>query len=718
MNQATRLFLCSVLLFIFLTPAIPALAQNPDFIDIPLTSLYSNQPIRLNGLISSQNLDFTLPKNWLITEQSWLNIDVSASDLLDLSASSLTISLNGLQLTSLHLRDVVGSVRKIELPPNFFIPGKNVLSLETILYLPNDIKTNCRVWDDPARWLYFNPPSSLHVGFQKQSLPVDLSDFPEAFLQPLDRFSPDHGDQILFVLPDQVKIDDLNAFAATAYFLGYQAGDNFIWQPRILSKSQFDQQTHLNSNIIFIDQIPIQFQNAMATQKNSIGMFPSPWDASKTVMVIFDKDREDGYTPTTIFGDWIRKVLLSGNVAYIDRTADKKPPSFKNRSSFEELGYLDRTVRGIGNENLIYKIYIPYSIDPTSASVSLQITHNPDLDDKTSSIAVVLNGFTVASILPATQGGAATPVRVSLPAKRFRPGINFLRISFDLHVPYTTCERTPSSVWATVFNNSTFELTSQPRNSVPTLRDFPAAFTEYPGATFVVPDQLDLPTLTRVANLTFTIGSSSIYPGQPPRVSTAEKYAAAKSKLGNYILVGLPIENRAIQDVNQFLPQPFKNRSNQLQEGFGVFLPTTNSNASTGLMQITPSPWDNTGTILVLTGTNGQGLSWVWNTILDPKLRQEFSGNVMIIGPENRIAADSHNAQPVSRRFEQSPMVAKIPLIGKFLQANGQSEESISLIAIALAGLFTLLALKVAPIISRFEIRFKRPTENSSIERE
>src|SRR5690242_15285178 len=146
MSQATRLFLSSVLFFIFLTPANPVLAQNPDFIDIPLTSLYSNQSIQLNGLISSQNLDFTLPKNWRITEPSWLNIDVSASDLLDLSASSLTISLNGLQLTSLHLRDVVGSVRKIELPPNFFIPGKNVLSLEAILYLPNDIKTNCQVW--------------------------------------------------------------------------------------------------------------------------------------------------------------------------------------------------------------------------------------------------------------------------------------------------------------------------------------------------------------------------------------------------------------------------------------------------------------------------------------------------------------------------------------------------------------------------------------------
>src|ERR1041384_1908830 len=101
MRHATRLFLSGILLMILLTPASSAFAQEADFVDIPLIALHSNQPIQLKGLISTQNLEFPLPKNWSITEQSWVNIDVTASDLLDLSASSLTISLNDLQLTSL-----------------------------------------------------------------------------------------------------------------------------------------------------------------------------------------------------------------------------------------------------------------------------------------------------------------------------------------------------------------------------------------------------------------------------------------------------------------------------------------------------------------------------------------------------------------------------------------------------------------------------------------
>ncbi|MEP7133577.1 MAG: cellulose biosynthesis cyclic di-GMP-binding regulatory protein BcsB [Chloroflexota bacterium] len=713
-----RALLLTILLVVFLIPVHPVSAEGDLSIDIPLESLNGDQTISLTGLVSTQNLEFTLPDNWKITDQSLLDLSITASDLLDLSASSLTISLNGLQLTSLQLKDLVGSARKIELPSSYFIPGNNKISFDAILYLPDDLKTNCKGWDDPSRWLLFNPQSVLHIAFQEQSFPSDLSNFPQAFLQPLDRYLKDGGDKTLFVLPDQVKPDDLNALTATAYFLGHQAGDKYVWNPQILTQSQFGQLNTINSNIVFVDNIPAQFENVIATEKNAIGVFASPWDASKTVMVVFDKDREDGYTPTLIFGDWMKKILLHGNVAYFDRTADKNPPVFKNKYSFEELGYLDRTVRGIGVGSLVYKIYIPYDVDPTKASLALQIAHNPDLDQKTSSIEVNLNGFTVASILPATNNARLEPIRVDLPTKRFHPGTNFLRISFDLHIPYSSCEKAPQTVWATIFNSSTFQLTYQNRASIPVLNDFPAPFNEYPGVTFVVPTQLDMHTLTQVSQLTFAIGANSYYSSQPPKVLTSEKYSVTQPKDENYILVGLPSRNLAIRDLNNFLPQPFKPNTDQLQEGFGVFLPTINSEASIGLMQIVPSPWRDSREILVLSGTKSEGLEWAWNAILDPKTRKQFSGNLMVVGPERGTSAQTANTQSTTILFEQTPMVVKIPIIGKFLQQNGQSEETISLIAIALAGLFTLIALNVAPVISRFEIKLKSHPDKSEKEQE
>ena len=716
MMRCARVILFIIIILILSAPAIHVRAENDTFIEIPLQALNGDQSVRIEGLIGSQNLEFILPKNWKITDQSWLDLSVTASELLAASDSSITVSLNGLQLTSLQLKDLLVTDRRIILPPNFFVAGNNVLSFDGMLYLPTDLITNCKGWDDPSRWMYFNPQSNLHIGFQKQPLPADLSNFPDSFLQPLDRYLSDGGDRTLFVLPDESKPDDMNALSATTYFLGRQGGDAFPWNPQIVTQSEFASLKNINKNVVFVDNIPPQFENVIATEKNAIGIFSSPWDSSKTVMVIFDKDREDGYTPALIFGDWLKKVLLSGNVAYFDQTAEKALPAFKGNYSFEELGYLDRTIRGIGIGNLIYKIYIPYQIDPTSASLSLQIAHSPDLDNKTSSVSVNLNGYTVASILTATNSSRLEPIRVDLPPKRFRPGINFIRVSFDLHVLYSNCEKAPETVWATIFNSSTFQMTYRNRTSIPTLKDFPAPFNEDPGVTFIVPDKVDMTTLERVSQLTFAFGTSSLYANRPPKVISAQQFVSTKPDGESYFLVGLPSENTAIRNINEYLPQPFKAGFDQLQEGYGVFLPTSNSDASIGLVQIAPSPWNENGIILALTGTTSQGVDWAWKALLDPQVKRQLSGNIMVVGPGKETSANADSSANI--HFEQTSIVVNIPVIGKFLQQNGQSEQIISMVAIALAGLLTLIALKVAPVIFRLEIKLKSHSDPSEKEQE
>jgi hypothetical protein len=707
----------AVLIMFLVIPSFGVEAGNGTSIDIPLEVLNNDQSLRLEGLTGTQNIEFVLPKNWKITDQSWLTLSATASELLAAPDSSITISVNGLQLSSLSLKDLLGADRRIPLPPNFLVAGSNVLTFDGMLYLPDDLLTNCKGWDDPSRWMYFNPQSSLHVGFEKQSLPADLSNFPDSFLQPLDRYIPDGGDKTLFVLPDNIKPDDMNALSATAYFLGRQGGDAFPWNPQIVTQTDFDHLTIIHQNVIFVNHIPPQFDDVIATEKNAIGIFSSPWDSSKTVMVIFDKDREDGYTPTLIFGDWIKKVLLSGNVAYFDKTAEKAPLPFKKKYTLEELGYLDRTVRGIGIADLVYKVYLPYHIDPTSANLALQISHSPGLDDKTSSISVNLNGFTVASILPATKNSRLEPIRVDLPTKRFRAGINYIRVSFDLHIPYSSCEKAPETVWATIFNSSTLQMTYRNRTTLPTLKDFPAPFNEDPGVTFVIPDTVNTSILEKISHLTFAFGASSLYTNHPPKVLTAGQFTQAKGNDENYFLIGLPLENAAIQNINEYLPQPFKTGSNQLQEGYGVFLPNAASDASLGLVQITPSPWKRDGIILVLSGTSSKGLDWAWNSILKRDVRTRFSGNIMIVGPKDETSSASGDASTIY--FEQTPMVVNIPLIGKFLQQNGQSEQIISLMAIALAGLFTLIMLKVAPVILNFDLRkWRRQSSHSEKEKE
>jgi hypothetical protein len=701
-----------------LAPTISVSAAGDESIDIPLEALNDNNTIRIEGLIGTQTLEFLLPKNWKVNEQSWLDLSVTASDLLAATDSSITISVNGLQITSIPLGDLVGSGRRIPLPSDFLLEGVNTLSFDGMLYLPDDLQTNCKGWDDPSRWMYFNPNSVLHIGFQRQPLPADLSNFPDIFLQPLEKYNNDSGNQTLFVIPDNLQLDDLNALSTTAFFLGNQAGEKFPWNPRVISQSSFEKLESVNQDIIFINNIPSQFKDAIATEKNAIGIFSSPWNINRTVMIIHDHDRQDGYTPAVIFRDWIKKVLLSGNVAYFDKTAENIPPAFKTKYSFEELGYLDRTVRGIGIGNLTYKVYIPYLVEPSSADLALQISHSPDLDDQTSSISVNLNGFTVASILPAARNSRLEPIRVDLPTKRFHPGVNYIRISFDMHLPYSSCEKAPETVWATVFNSSTFQLTYKNRTSIPNLQDFPSPFNDSPSATIVVPDNPELSTLEQVLRFDFYLGASSFYPSQPPGLITTTEYKTDSTRSGNFILVGLPAENVSIRDVNEYLPQPFQKDSNQLQSGYGVYLPTSNTNASIGMLQITPSPWNEDSVILVLTGTDQQGLDRAWKAILDPTVRDQLSGNIMVVGPSEEATASMDAKLPANVHFQQTTVVTKIPLIGRYLQQNGQNEALLSLLAIVVVGLITLIAVKAAPILMRIEVKLRHHPDQSEKEQE
>jgi len=707
MGRGIRFTIIMIVLFNFLIPSTNAFAESDFPIDIPLQILNSNQPIDLVGLISTQSVEIQIPANWNITQQSWLEFDLTASQLLDLGRSSVTISLNGLQVISLQLDKTTGSTQKVEIPPSFFTQGKNTLAFSATLYLPDDSATNCKGWENPSRWLLVGSQSKLHLSLQKAAVTSDLSHFPETFLQPLNHYLPNGEDQIMFVLPDVVKQDDLSALSAITFFLGHDSGATFILNPQLITESQFNALQVINNNVIFINNIPTQFKKDISIEKNAVAVFPSPWDNSKSILIVSDQNREDGFTPALILGDTVRKVLLTGNVAYLDKFKARTPPAFKNKYSLEELGYLDRTIRGIGKGSLIYQLYIPYNINPTSTTLSLELAHSADLDIQTSSFSIVLNGFTIASILPTTRNANHEPIQVDVPPNRFRPGINFIRFTFDLYLPYSSCEKAPASVWATIFNNTTLNFTSQERTPAASLKGFPMPFSdEAPSFSFVIPNHPDNQILTHLSQLASTIGASSFYGNKPPDVITAAQYLASQNSQTNNIILGLPLENPALQNVNEFLPQPFTKDFKQLQTGFGVFIPSTDQNASTGLVQIIPSPRVKNGTVLVLTGTDQKGMDWAWQVILDPNIRSQFSGNLMIVGSDNRIAQNNISPNPI---FQQTPVLINIPIVGKLLQQSGLSSSKVyALIAIFSACVIVLLGIRLVTIANGYEIRKKQ----------
>lgn len=702
-------FVCACLVLDTLIPNNYVYAEDLNFVEIPLETFHDEKPVELQGLISSQTLNIPIPQNWLLNEGNWLELKITASPLLDSVRSSLTISLNGLQINSYRFTRIPGTRQRILIPANMFTQGNNILTFTGTLYLPDDPQTNCQNWDDPSRWAAIDPGGLLHLSFARRDLQVDLSNFPQILIEPLEKYLPEGAKrQTLIVLPENITQDDLTSLSTISYELGSHADANNDWHPEIVTGDQLNANIRADRNIIVIGKAPAEFQDKVDKEKDSVALFPSPWGVGNAVLLIGDQNRQDGFTSASIFSDRAKSILLHGNIAYVDQDPLPRPQPFRNNVSFEDLGYLDRTVRGIGQQNLIYSLYIPYQIEPVLVKLNLGLVHSPDLDILNSSFTVYLNGFSIAGILPNSRSSTAEPVTIGLPAKRLRRGINFIRVTFDLHVPHSSCERAMESVWATILNSSTFEINYRNHTPIPSLKDFPLPFSDYPGFDYVIPDQFDQSDLGHISRLSFMLGTSSHQSNRPPEVLTASNFAQKRTKYPNVVLVGLPSANSVTKNANDLLPQPFAKAGNSLEEGYGIYLPTSDKEASLGLLQIMPSPWIKGGTVLVLTGNDHQGLEWTWDIILNPGLRGNFTGNVMVVGSANRIEPSGTVSGPENPQalFQQVADASNIPIIGPILQRSSKIFPLSALGAIGIALFLVICVLWVIRVARHIRIQF------------
>ena len=337
-DQFNQVVVCVSLLLAFLIPQRYVHAQDQNFVEIPLETLHDDQPVELLGLISSQTLNVPIPQSWLVGDENWIEIKTRASSLLDLKRSSMTISLNDLQVGSYSLAEIAETKKRILIPANMFSQGNNTLTFTGALYLPDDRETNCQNWDDPSRWLNIEPGGTLHLSFARRDVAVDLSNFPQVLIEPLENYLPDKDKrQALIIMPDSATQDDLTSLSAISYVLGSSLGIKYDWQPEIVNEDRFHPNISADRDVIFIGHGPSEIQDASSSDKNYVALRPSPWAQGYAVLVIGDQNRRDGFSPATVFSDPARSVLLHGNVAYVDQQAPRTPQPFPNATSSSRI---------------------------------------------------------------------------------------------------------------------------------------------------------------------------------------------------------------------------------------------------------------------------------------------------------------------------------------------------------------------------------------------
>jgi uncharacterized repeat protein (TIGR01451 family) len=189
-------------------------SEEPAFTDLTFAELGYDDNV-LKNLYQETIYYFDIPIGWRLTEDAYLDLRFSHSQLMDYSQSFLNVSFNGQPITGISLSDnsaLDGSL-KVSLPPSQVRPGRaNKISIQVQIH-PVD---ECA---DTDLWFLISRESALHLDHSLQeSPPLDLSLYPYPF-----DWRTDLAD-VLFVLPSGPRTEEWVGSLQLVAGLGRAAG--------------------------------------------------------------------------------------------------------------------------------------------------------------------------------------------------------------------------------------------------------------------------------------------------------------------------------------------------------------------------------------------------------------------------------------------------------------------------------------------------------------
>jgi cellulose synthase operon protein B len=310
--------------------------------------------------------------------------------------------------------------------------------------------------------------------------------------------------------------------------------------------------------------------------------------------------------------------------------------------TFSQLGYSDLRLRGLyGSASL----WIPFPSDkPVTGPLLLNLTYigSPLLNEDNAIVTVLANGVEVTSFRPVGNGREVTvPITFPMPPNA-ESGIT---LGFAAHLRLTdeACEDSFNvGQWLIVRNSSRLTTNLAAIFPAPELSDLPQALVVQgsdtpPPILYVLPEDADETTLTTAVQVASRLGEGITPAHLPLRVKTAVTLTDADKRNSNLVVIGLLENNPLIEELIPQMPAPpdsggFVSRDN-------VSVPD-----SDGVLQIFPSPWQESRNILLVSANATEGLAMAGSAFADQTTYQSLSESYQFI---NRLVVRPERALPL-----------------------------------------------------------------------
>jgi len=387
-------------------------------------------------------------------------------------------------------------------------------------------------------------------------------------------------------------------------------------------------------------------ERAVSENDGVVQEIVSPWDQTRAILVITGLSDEAVYKASRAMSFESHFPGMGGSFALVREVrplAEASPELPATDLSFADLGYGDR-VRWGSSQAVSYYFDIPLGWRLSEAAyLDLRFCHSQHISYEGSSLTVFFNNQPIATIGFSDETSLDGKLRVKLPASMARSGqSNRIEIQIGMQ-PFEEC--TNVDMWSMISGESLLHLDHSTQDDyILDLDYYPIPFNQkrdLSDVLFVLPAMPQPNEWENALQLAAALGDAAGGSKLVPAVALGEVWS--ETELGSYHLlaIGRPSRNPVTQQVNAQLPQPFLPDSDQIEQRLDEVIFRLPPGVSLGYVQLIPSPWNESRSLLAVTGTSDEGVTWATRSLVSSNLLSQLEGDLALIRDQEVQALDT-----------------------------------------------------------------------------
>ncbi|MDD4239150.1 MAG: cellulose biosynthesis cyclic di-GMP-binding regulatory protein BcsB [Desulfotomaculaceae bacterium] len=678
----------------FLAGANAATKATGENVEVPLFT----EPQSLKLPHNTTFFWFMLPNGTKLGDKCSLSLRMSVTGTLINDYSSVTLLINNVQISSIHIMDIIhNNVGCWTVPiPAERLKTDGTLNELKVVTTQRSILGDCADIDNPSNWVTLEESSCLDLDVLRMSDP-DLSTALPYFFNRVDQTNRTNAE---FILPSGADYNTRAAMLTIASAIGaeYPAKDNVRFTVSQGSSASEEQ------NRIYIglgSQQPKSTTTIPALAAGN-GYLAVARNGSRNDFCISGADAAGLAKAAAFFTNAKYLAQLSGSSAVVSTDLRNKAEEFTKKEdgyySLSDFGYDTASLAGAFHQEVTYVLKQPEGIRSGSGSyVEIHFRHSTALVADTSLLTVYVNNVAINSIQMSDSNAAGDTIKAKIPASALEKSTINIKVECYNYLGKVDCSKDYyDTAWTVVDKDSVVYF--EPGNSSlrPTVQQFPVFDTHTAksahSAILSLPQNASESLLEAAAELACRAGQNS---GAACRWEYTNTLSASSNKASSDILIMGSNDSVAIPDeVAKLLDVvPHENNNFTIADTASV---TAEALQNKIVVQAVRSPWNFSRKVYIVTCPSSME-SQLKQFVTDRSSLNKLSGSMALIDEKGTVTTISGTS---------AEMTDKIPLtadraISQIVRVTGIPRVGLLIILVCIL-IIILLLIKVLANRRRF----------------